>query len=124
MAMPARMAMIVRTIINSSKVKPRLPVTVFGPVKSRSIGFRVYIENVLSTPGFVFGVVLVGAHSPLCRIRHRIDGNTPQEFQFLIDGTHLGNAIDQVLQLCRVSVTIEGLLNLTGVRCGLKFVED
>ena len=42
--------MIVGTIINSSKVKPSLPVAIFCAIECRARGFRVYVENVLATP--------------------------------------------------------------------------
>ena len=47
------------TIINSSIVKPRLPLTVFGPIQGHSLGLGIDIKDVLPAPGFGFWIVLI-----------------------------------------------------------------
>src|SRR5207237_2607720 len=72
-AIDARIAMIVMTIINSSSVNPLifsvgptdLPVLVFVAIQRSPLRFRINIEHVLAAPGGrPLGVVLYGAHPP------------------------------------------------------------
>src|SRR5437867_2044721 len=85
-AIAPRIAMIVITIINSSSVKPLLPIFVLRSIQSNPIRFSVNIEDVLSAPGEHLRVILITAQAPLRGVCHGIERNTAQEFQFLVDG--------------------------------------
>src|SRR5258708_28255168 len=107
MAIPARIMIIVITIIISSSEnpaasKPRrvdalgrsvflepraviskdvmrsLPVGVLRPVDSHRLGLRIDVEDIASAPAGRIRVVLNGAQSPLCFPGHRIYRNFSQ----------------------------------------------
>src|SRR5256885_14306823 len=85
--MEAKMAIIVITIISSRRVKPwdLLPVFIFRPIERSSLRLRIDIENILTTPGVVLGIVLIGTQSPFGGVGHRIGRYASQKLQFLAD---------------------------------------
>src|SRR5437867_5489469 len=58
-----------------------LPVFVLRAVERRAVELRVNVEDVLAAPARRVGLVLVRAHSPLGRVRHRIDGDLAEELE-------------------------------------------
>src|ERR1051325_8004555 len=123
MAIPASIAMIVSTIINSSNVKPFLPVTVFRTIQCRALRLGIHVEDVLATPGFRLRIILIGAHAPIRRVRHGVHGDAAEEFEFFIDGTDLSNTVDEILKFGGIAATVERDLNLPLIRSILVFID-
>src|SRR2546426_585954 len=109
----ARMAMIVITIINSSRVNPRpagwpasLPLFILRSIKRSSSRLREHVEHILPAPRIILWVVLIGALSPFRGVRHRILGNTPQELQLLVHLPDHLDALHEDLQLFGITLCI------------------
>src|SRR5438105_12254162 len=67
----------------SSAVRQLLPVDVLRAIERSSVRFGENVEDVLASPARGFGVVVHGAHAPLGLARHGINGDPPQEANFL-----------------------------------------
>src|SRR5688500_9439201 len=100
----ARITTSASTTINSMMVNPRLPVLVFRPIEACSIRGRVDVEYVLAAPRRGIRVVLVRSHPPLGRFGHRVDWNTPEEFELAAgDVVRRRHSFDERLEVGRIS---------------------
>src|SRR2546428_11751023 len=119
------MPMMAMTISSSISVKPRswrkvsaspLPVLVLRAVQSFAGGRGVHVVDVLVSPGGRVGLVLVGAHAPVLRLGHRVEGDAPQELDLLAQGPGLLDAIHQRVEVGRVALRVDAaLLDHAGV---------
>jgi hypothetical protein len=97
------------TISNSTRVKPVIQVRVLSAIERLSVRLRVHVEDVAAAPRCRVGPVPVGAHAPLVRLGHRIDGNAPQELQLHTGRVaSLGDALDENLEALGVILTAGG----------------
>src|SRR5882757_6083563 len=84
-AIDTRIPMIETTMRISIRVKPcRLPLRVCCSIASLVVGFGIDGEHVLPAPGGGSRIVLHAALSPVAAVGHRVQGNAPQEFYFLV----------------------------------------
>src|ERR1035441_7603176 len=87
MAMVIRTTMIVRTTINSTKVKPRarrkpgftLPLRIRSAIRPFFRGLTINVEDVLTAPTHGLGIVLVAPQPPFVLSGERIARETAQE---------------------------------------------
>src|SRR6266542_3610903 len=121
--------MIVITTSSSSSVKPRWrfffisPILVVRPVDRLAAREREHVVDVLATPRDRVGLVLVGAQAPLHLARHGIDWDAPEELELLVDLPDLRHALDERLEVLRVTLAAELNLDRTGVGVRLVFVD-
>src|SRR5437867_783260 len=124
-AIPAMMPMMAMTIRSSIRVKPRswrkvsvspLPVLVLRAVQPFAGGRGVHVVAVLVSPCGRVGLVVVGAHAPLLRLDHRVEGDPSQELDLLPQGPGLLDAFHQRVEVGRVALRVDAaLLDDTGV---------
>src|SRR3990170_6038556 len=104
MAIATRIPKMVLTMPSSTKVNPRfLPITVIRSVERRLTAGCIDIVDVLTAPAHRVRLVLVRPKPPLHGVRHRIQGNTPQELQLLVDRAHLGYSLHKPFQILGVA---------------------
>src|SRR6267142_3640131 len=119
--MPAIMPMIAITIRSSMRVKPfssRISPVLVGRLSIERLPLRgrVDVVDVLVAPGVRVRLVLIGAHPPLLRARHRVDRDAAQELDLLPERSVLLDAVHQCLEIRRITLRVDpGLLDDAGV---------
>src|ERR1035441_9725938 len=106
MAMVMRITMMVRTTINSTKVKPRarrnpdftLPLRIRRAIRACVVTFTINVEDVLAAPTLGRGIVLVATHPPLGFPGERIARDVAEELHLGSVGVVPLGARDQDVQ--------------------------